>query len=191
MRSSRELLILTLCAKRTSQHVGRDLQGNTFWEFRETRGTGPGRFRRIVHYPRSTHLSDVKVSPMWHQWLRHVREHPPSLQEQIQDVQRQEKMKILAAQADARWEAKPRVMDAPGREHGQPIPALSTMRSQPIAPESHAVNDNAADTATQEQLNADPALRKKKYGHDPWEKAKGPGEGWQPESWTPPASKKR
>uniref|UniRef100_L2G1A6 Uncharacterized protein n=1 Tax=Colletotrichum fructicola (strain Nara gc5) TaxID=1213859 RepID=L2G1A6_COLFN len=53
--------------------IGRDLQGYTYWEFREQRGDGPGRFRRIVHYPRLTYLSDVKVSPLWHQWLRHTR----------------------------------------------------------------------------------------------------------------------
>ncbi|ROT42829.1 hypothetical protein SODALDRAFT_342098 [Sodiomyces alkalinus F11] len=171
--------------------VGRDLNGNTFWEFRESRGAGPGRFRRIVKYPRSTHYSEVKVSPIWHQWLRHVREQPPSLQEQAQDIKRQEKMKILAAQANARWEAKPRVMDAPGQEYGQPVPALDTMKTQPIAPEAHTVNKNKSDSATQEQLNSDPELRKKKYGYDPWDKAKGPGEGWQPQAWTPPASKRK
>ncbi|CRK40335.1 hypothetical protein BN1708_020709, partial [Verticillium longisporum] len=42
--------------------IGRDLKGNTFWEFREQRGDGPGRFRRIVKPPRSTHYSEVNVS---------------------------------------------------------------------------------------------------------------------------------
>lgn len=170
---------------------GRDLHGNTFWEFREVRGNGPGRFRRIVDPPRSTHHSEVKITPLWHQWLRYVRENPPSLQEQAADVTRQNKMKMLAARADARWEAKPRVMDAPGRQHGQPVPALDTAKTQPNAPESKAVNDDATASATQEQLNADPALRKQKFGQDPWEKAKGPGESWQPEAWTPPTSKRR
>ncbi|KLO80071.1 uncharacterized protein LW93_7517 [Fusarium fujikuroi] len=94
--------------------VGYDLQGNTYWEFRLTRGAESNeRWRRIVKYPRSTHYSSVKVSPQWHQWLRHTREDPPSIEEQHSDVLRQVRMQKLAAEADARWEAKPRVMDAP------------------------------------------------------------------------------
>jgi NADH dehydrogenase [ubiquinone] 1 alpha subcomplex assembly factor 2 len=84
--------------------------------------------RRIVQYPRqrSVHYSDVssQISPAWHQWLRHTRRDPPSLQEQQQDLVRQEQLKVLAAQADARWAEKPSYLDAPGREGGQPVPAL-------------------------------------------------------------------
>lgn len=169
---------------------GRDLQGYTYWEFREHRGDGPGRFRRIVHYPRSTYLSDVKVSPLWHQWLRHTREHPPSLEEQSREVFRQERMKMLAAQADARWEAKPRVMDAPRQgPTGHPLPALNAARTQPIAPELETTNAEAAETK-RSQSTPKPSATKRKYGHDPWEQAKGPGESWQPQAWVPPAAKK-
>ncbi|TDZ61628.1 NADH-ubiquinone oxidoreductase assembly factor N7BML [Colletotrichum trifolii] len=172
--------------------VGRDLQGYTYWEFREVRGDGPGRFRRIVHYPRSVYVSEVKVSPLWHQWLRHTREHPPNLEEQTREAFRQERIKVLAAQADARWEAKPRVMDAPGEEMGQPVPALNTAQTQPIAPELESTNANKIDAAeaaeTEQKQEAPPS--KKKFGHDPWSKAKAPNEGWQPEAWVPPAGKK-
>jgi len=75
-----------------------------------------GRPRRIVHYPRSTQFSDVKVSPLWHQWLRYTRADPPTLQEQTLEQARQERMRLLAAEADARWEAKPRI----GVEAGLP-----------------------------------------------------------------------
>ncbi|KAF0322871.1 NADH-ubiquinone oxidoreductase assembly factor N7BML [Colletotrichum asianum] len=172
--------------------IGRDLQGYTYWEFREQRGDGPGRFRRIVHYPRSTYLSDVKVSPLWHQWLRHTREHPPSLEEQSREVVRQERMKLLAAQADARWEAKPRVMDAPGQATGQPLPALNTAQRQPIAPELESVNATTIESTESIPTQSTPktSAAKKKYGHDPWEQAKGPGEAWQPQAWVPPSGKK-
>ncbi|KAK2732242.1 hypothetical protein CKAH01_02188 [Colletotrichum kahawae] len=169
---------------------GRDLQGYTYWEFREQRGDGPGRFRRIVHYPRSTYLSDVKVSPLWHQWLRHTREHPPSLEEQSKEIVRQERMKMLAAQADARWEAKPRVMDAPGQATGQPLPALNTAQRQPIAPELESANETTTTESIPTQSTPKASAAKKKYGHDPWEQAKGPGEAWQPQAWVPPAGKK-
>ena len=50
------------------------------------------------------------------QWLRHTRYDPPSVAEQQQDMMRQERMKILAAQADARWAAKPSALDAPDKQ---------------------------------------------------------------------------
>ncbi|KAK4151505.1 hypothetical protein C8A00DRAFT_17076 [Chaetomidium leptoderma] len=102
--------------------MGHDLNGNTYWEFLD-RGsrippsdpshplTTPVRWRRIVRYPGNTHPSAVSVPPAWHQWLRHTRADPPSLDEQRAEVARQERIKVLAAQADARWEAKPRVME--------------------------------------------------------------------------------
>ncbi|KAG7051797.1 NADH-ubiquinone oxidoreductase assembly factor N7BML [Colletotrichum scovillei] len=182
--------IVNVRGELTRSILGRDLQGYTFWEFRESRGNGPGRFRRIVNYPRSTYLSDVKVSPLWHQWLRYTREDPPTLEEQTREAFRQERMKVLSAQADARWEAKPRLTDAPGQQTGQPLPSLNTARSQPTAPELEAANTNAKTTEPPED-QAQPATdAKKKYGKDPWAKASGPSEGWQPEAWVPPSGKK-
>jgi NADH dehydrogenase [ubiquinone] 1 alpha subcomplex assembly factor 2 len=67
-----------------------------------------------VRYPRGTHNGDVAVPPAWHQWLRHTRPDPPSLGEQQAEVARQERIRLLAAQADARWEAKPKVMEGGG-----------------------------------------------------------------------------
>ncbi|KAK1971887.1 hypothetical protein LY78DRAFT_651353 [Colletotrichum sublineola] len=179
--------------------VGRDPQGYTFWEFRETRGDGPGRFRRIVKYPRSVYLSDVKVSPLWHQWLRHTRQEPPTLEEQTREAFRQERMKVLAAQADAKWEAKPRLTDAPGQQTGQRLPSFNTAQTQPIAPELEATNMNTKATAPvtpspqsdKPAETASPANQtKNKYGKDPWVKAQGPSESWQPEAWVPPVGKK-
>ncbi|RYP18160.1 hypothetical protein DL765_004086 [Monosporascus sp. GIB2] len=150
--------------------VGLDLRGNTYWEFRLVRGdptshpsgtttsasahrsqqnqTPTYPFRRIVHYPRSTHYSEVTVPPAWHQWLRYQRAAAPTLEEQLADAARQERIKVLAAQADARWAAKPSYLDAPpaasprqqrrqqereqpGQEMGQAVPALGTGKSQP------------------------------------------------------------
>jgi NADH dehydrogenase [ubiquinone] 1 alpha subcomplex assembly factor 2 len=77
--------------------------------------------RRIVQYPASTHYSEIKISPQWHQWLRHTRKDPPTLTEQSQDLVRQRNLKRLAAEADARWAAKPSYLDTPGR--AQPLTA--------------------------------------------------------------------
>lgn len=78
--------------------------------------------RRIVQYPSNTQYSDVQghISPAWHQWLRHTRNEPPSLTEQSQDLVRQRNLKILAAQADARWAAKPTYLDAPDKSQPRP-----------------------------------------------------------------------
>ncbi|KAK3322296.1 hypothetical protein B0H66DRAFT_553928 [Apodospora peruviana] len=117
--------------------VGLDLHGNTYWEFRDVRGHDPNaRWRRIVRYPSTTHYGDVKVPPAWHQWLRQLRQDPPSIAEQQEDVVRQERMKVLAAQADARWAAKPSLTDAPvtaaqsKKILGQPEPPLKRRSMQ-------------------------------------------------------------
>jgi len=104
--------------------VGLDLQGNTFWEFRDTLSSHKYRMRRIVQYPASTHYSEIIISPQWHQWLRHTRSNPPSLTEQSQDIIRQQNLKVLAAEADARWAEKPSLLDSPGQTSGQPLPAM-------------------------------------------------------------------
>lgn len=85
--------------------------------------------RRIAQYPPSTHYSDINISPQWHQWLRHTRRDPPSIAEQSQDLVRQENLKVLAAQADARWAAKPSFLDKPGEVRGQALPALGGIHS--------------------------------------------------------------
>lgn len=92
---------------------GLDLQGNTYWEFRDT--LSPGRMRRIVDYPPHVQYSDVSshITPAWHQWLRHTRQAAPTLAEQELDVLRQKRVKVLAAQADERWEAKGRLVGGP------------------------------------------------------------------------------
>ncbi|EGR52294.1 uncharacterized protein TRIREDRAFT_73912 [Trichoderma reesei QM6a] len=151
-----------------------DLQGNTFWEFRHTRGAQDSaeRWRRIVSYPRSTHLSQVKVSPQWHQWLRHARRDPPSLDEQRAEAARQERIKLLAAQADARWEAKPRVMEDPrARARAVPAPEMELKAKE---------------------RRGSPLVEDEEEG-DPWARATahGPGENWQPAAWDPSAAKKR
>ncbi|KAI1384380.1 uncharacterized protein F4822DRAFT_362015 [Hypoxylon trugodes] len=164
--------------------IGLDLHGNTYWEFRLVRGDPSlpdSRFRRIVKYPRSIHYSEVKVPPQWHQWLRYQREQAPTLDEQASEVVRQERMKLLAAEADARWEAKPRLSDVPGREKGQPVPALNTGQTQPqerAARESPTRNEQ--NEVTQQK-------------DDPWKQARstGPGETWQPEAWSPASTRKR
>lgn len=96
-----------------SPQLGLDLQGNTFWEFRDLRhgpSSAAARWRRIVH-PGATsaipsgrgHYADLRLSPAWHQWLRHARADPPTLPEQRADVARIERVGRLAREAEQRW----------------------------------------------------------------------------------------
>src|SRR5687767_11025223 len=58
------------------------------------------------------------------QWLRHTRYEAPTIADQQAEVYRQARMKTLAAQADARWAAKPSVLDAPDKQ--QPVQVLES-----------------------------------------------------------------
>ncbi|MCJ1371204.1 hypothetical protein MMC20_002419 [Loxospora ochrophaea] len=91
--------------------AGTDLSGTTFWEFRDSNASQ--RYRRIAQPPTLTHFADIKISPQWHQWLRHTRLSPPSLAEQSADLTRQAQLKQLAALADQRWAEKPSFLDRP------------------------------------------------------------------------------
>ncbi|XXH05252.1 Superoxide dismutase [Mn], mitochondrial [Hypoxylon texense] len=205
--------------------VGLDLQGNTYWEFRLTRGdpelSPDARYRRIVKYPRSTHYSEVKVPPQWHQWLRYQRRRAPSLAEQAEDVARQERVKLLAAEADARWEAKPGYLDPPpppppppppssaeaapgGSEKSQPVPPLDTGYRQQQQPQEQeqeqerAAQESSSTPDERRRQTTDAQQQSSRFAagkgkDDPWKRARpsAPGETWQPEAWTPPAAKKR
>ncbi|KAM7222453.1 hypothetical protein V8F06_002231 [Rhypophila decipiens] len=181
--------------------VGLDLSGNTYWEFRDLRGTGPGeRWRRIVKYPKDTHYGDVKVPPMWHQWLRHQRPVPPSIAEQQAEVARQERLKYLAAQADARWAAKPSLVDGPSKatlEQPKPpltSPSMERNTNQPPTDTNQSANDSAAVPREKvwEKMQQQQKQQSSPPKSDPWKQQRGgPSEEWQPKAWDPSASSKR
>ncbi|TGJ84986.1 hypothetical protein E0Z10_g3783 [Xylaria hypoxylon] len=183
--------------------VGRDPQGNTYYELRQPRGDAPetAAYRRLVHYPRSTPYSEVKVPPAWHQWLRHQRPEPPSMVEQASELQRQARMKLLAAEADARWEAKPSLLDMPAKTSQSQDQRRSGGGGQSQQRDRDEVDIEGetqgqmgeeihAQTSQQTSPHASPQA---KMDNNPWKRAQrgAPGETWQPQSWTPAPAKKR
>ncbi|OAA62048.1 NADH:ubiquinone oxidoreductase, 17.2kDa subunit [Niveomyces insectorum RCEF 264] len=162
--------------------AGRDLDGNTYWTFYDLRGGGPVdpssspsspvRMRRIVRYPRGTHPGAVRVPPVWHQWLRHVREAPPTLEEQQQEVAAQP----TPVTARARPTAKP---PTPEEEGGaQPQPERVVVKAQPQA-------------AAQQPRKPPPPPQPQQppTKNDPWkdaEQARHTHQAWQPGGWAPP-----
>jgi len=108
---------------------------------------------------------------------------------------------MLAAQADARWDAKPRVMDAPVTEPpSQRLPAGEQSRGYGlgVAVDMEAAGGSSilkvAKGPNPRQQVPDvvetPGKQKPKPTEDPWERARGPSEGWQPEAWNPTGVKK-
>jgi NADH dehydrogenase [ubiquinone] 1 alpha subcomplex assembly factor 2 len=164
----------------------------------------------MVKTPRSTHYGDVAVSPAWHQWLRHTRREPPSVDEQKADLLRQERIKLLAAQADARWAAKPGVLDGP--EMAQAVPALRTPRRQDGTKVAGTLAEDVRETMSSgNRPDEEPRSSKKETWAvsqeeekekmrtgkatetDPWKQADTgvPGQNWQPKGWNPSAPAKR
>ncbi|KAJ4295602.1 hypothetical protein N0V90_007615 [Kalmusia sp. IMI 367209] len=187
--------------------AGFDLDGNTYWEFKDAKHSL--RNRRIVEYAGFTHHSDVNVPPQWMQWLRHTRFEAPTIPEQQAEVIRQAQMKRLAAEADARWAAKPSAVDAPDKQ--QPVQMLESrdpntgirqmnadqeirdrVESQPVAT-SENVQEEARQTDTAPTLKKRKPMRAEPRD-SPWKQAaakRNPGDEWQPESWTPPPARRR
>ncbi|KAF2110725.1 hypothetical protein BDV96DRAFT_198910 [Lophiotrema nucula] len=188
--------------------AGFDLEGNTYWEFKDV--VHALRNRRIVKYARWTHHGDVNVPPQWMQWLRHTRFEPPSINEQRADVFRREQMKVLAAEADARWASKPSAMDAPDKQ--QPAHMLES-RDVNSGIRQANVDEDARDSTerprTTEEVEATPQAaaeaqesketpvsaqgKVKTPKESPWKQPPkgGPGEEWQPESWSPAPARRR
>ncbi|KAK4556533.1 hypothetical protein LTR86_006104 [Recurvomyces mirabilis] len=196
--------------------VGNDLAGNTFWEFRDA--LQAGRWRRIVKYSNTPHYADVKISPQWHQWLRHTRPSAPTLQEQQYEVSRQESMKILAARADERWNSMPSYLDSPSKNLSQAQPSLAPKDpggyAQQTEPEyNQGVASGVEDMGKVSEVAMEgkdgkevdegrfkggtreaPRNLERKTEPPPWagkRPAGAPSENWQPESWTPGPAARR
>ncbi|KAJ5679616.1 NADH:ubiquinone oxidoreductase 17.2kDa subunit [Penicillium macrosclerotiorum] len=165
---------------RRSILAGQDLTGNTFWLFKDA---NTSRYRRMVKPDPKMHHSDLQVSPQWHQWLRYVREDPPSIEEQQQDLIRQAQIKQLARLADERWASKPSFLDKPKTQ--PPLPTTETSDAS-INTTSHPPADSST-PAPPSQSNPVSAEQTSKKEKDPWANANSgnPGDSWQPDSWTP------
>jgi NADH dehydrogenase [ubiquinone] 1 alpha subcomplex assembly factor 2 len=148
------------------------------------------------------------------QWLRHTRFDPPSLTEQRQEIARQENMKMLASQADARWASKPSALDAPDKQ--QPIQPLqskdpnsgvtqmnadqeardrleppSSMEEQEAKPQEMPHDPPVpASTDAEPSTVAKKKKSKKEPRDSPWNQAE-PPKDWQPQGWSPAPARRK
>lgn len=126
------------------------------------------------------------------------------MREQVAELRRQARIKVLAAEADARWEAKPSLLDMPTKEEKE----FGGGRGQTTALGDGQVRaqelgrDRETREAPQEARSEDegegrlPEQTIPQTGTpspDPWKRAErgAPGETWQPEAWTPTPARKR
>ena len=162
--------------------VGQDLYGNTFWTFKDQ--INHNRWRRMVKSKRRatlSSLSDVQISPQWHQWLRYTRNDAPTMQEQAADVQRQAQLKIGARQADERWAAKAKYIE-------KPKPAAATRLSgDPELDRIRAEKDPGQPPRSEKSSNLVASNETLAKGD---KTTTNPGSTWTPESWTPGAAKR-
>ena len=188
--------------------AGRDLLGNTYWEFRGA-DPNPVRMRRIVKGARHIHHSDVQaqISPLWHQWLRHTRYDAPSMEEQQMDVSRMVTLKENARLADARWESKKRYIEKPREKDEEGSGTRGIEGQRKTADEVRAKMEERAGVPPDAAVNAKERVQFQEgtsvdQTPDPWEKerqkqkqkqkqtASNPGGAWQPDSWMPPPRKR-
>lgn len=189
---------------------GMDLEGNTFWEFRDR--LHPSRPRRIMNFKnKEGNYADYKVVPQWHQWLRSTRIDPPTISELEADVVRMQVLKQRAAIADARWAAKESLLTAPAMKeresnHGgikrtisprasivdtmdPPKPTKVDARPDMVRSEASVpgktrnAGENLGETIEED--------KRKKAIDDPWARAKVPEGGFTPGEWRPGEIRRR
>ncbi|KAJ6257300.1 hypothetical protein Dda_8189 [Drechslerella dactyloides] len=188
--------------------VGMDLDGNTFWEFRQA--LVAGRPRRIMDFRGGRHTlvnyAEMVVDPQWHQWLRATRLEPPSIEELQADVLRRQVILERARLADERWARGNSVLDRPRESEVERLrasaDATAASSGTATATSTAAVATSTADAGvetgagarqavrdtTVEEMEARLAVeREAREGGERKGWASGPSEEFQPAAWTPRA----
>ncbi|TFK88158.1 hypothetical protein K466DRAFT_585795 [Polyporus arcularius HHB13444] len=86
--------------------VGRDLEGNKFFEYPSV-SDDPRRTKRVVKYAPGRDMlhyvsGERRLAVQWTSWLTHTRSHPPTLEELQADLERQRRVRLNAAMIEAR-----------------------------------------------------------------------------------------
>ncbi|KAK6355813.1 hypothetical protein TWF718_000194 [Orbilia javanica] len=174
--------------------IGMDLEGNTFWEFRDR--LVAYRPRRIMDFRGGVHsfvnYSDFKVDPQWHQWLRATRVEPPTIQELQDEITRQKIMVERARLADERWAKAGTLLKKPGEKEIRKLQAsaMATEASDGSLigrikerEEERVAVKVGKETTVQDMEERLKVEREKREKGRP----SGPSEGFQPAAWAPRA----
>lgn len=155
--------------------VGYDLHGNTYWEF--TIDGNMQRLRRKME-PFQEYIFKADyfstVPPPWLQWLRRTRNTPPTLQELIDEQLRQRNIKVLANEADAKWESEKLQLE---QQHRLKLQAeLDKIKVEEEKPEFKTEELDREETAQESEVTKQDPKK-----DDPWAKAnEAQQEGYNP-----------
>ncbi|EPQ52229.1 hypothetical protein GLOTRDRAFT_122870 [Gloeophyllum trabeum ATCC 11539] len=130
--------------------VGRDLEGNRYYEYPST-SEDARRTKRVVKYvglrmeqPAEAAMRARTLPVQWTTWLSHTRPNPPTIEELEADVARQRRVLARVAFIEERErERRARMALQAPAEPGQENPNMTFERAQPLqqinsAPGSHA-----------------------------------------------------
>ncbi|KAJ3300150.1 hypothetical protein HDU76_006147 [Blyttiomyces sp. JEL0837] len=153
---------------RPLKFMGRDLQGNKYYEGPPIRA-GTALPRRTIEYKnKRLEYSDYDSSTIpvqWMSWLRHTRDNPPSIEE-LQAAESQKARTLeLARQLDLKWEQS---IQARRDKEAQLIGSSNSIENSSTAATSSTTRPQVQSTS-QEQIIANP------------------GEAYQPQAWDPAA----
>ncbi|KAI0760200.1 hypothetical protein C8Q74DRAFT_208119 [Fomes fomentarius] len=175
--------------------VGRDLEGNRFYEYPSVSDVDPRRTKRVVKYAQGTEMLDYvaghrRLAVQWTSWLTHTRPHPPTLEELQADLERRRRIMINVAMIEARdREQAARIAGSEQPTLAPHLQAMSTPQgtvgSAEQAPEPASAETQPARTGAQtlpplvQTSDRDPS--------SPWK----PPPRDEPHSWKPAASVRR
>ncbi|KAF3221451.1 hypothetical protein TWF192_008640 [Orbilia oligospora] len=179
--------------------IGMDLEGNTFWEFRDR--LVAYRPRRIMDFRGGVHslanYSEFKVDPQWHQWLRATRFEPPSIQELQDEVTRQKIMVERARLADERWAKAGTLLKKPGEKEFRRLQASARAteasdgsligKIQEMEKEKERVPVRVGKETTVQDMEERWKIEREKREQG---RPSAPGEGFQPAAWAPRAGER-
>lgn len=144
--------------------VGYDLHGNTYWEF-TIDGNMQRLRRKLEPFEEKLFKADYfeTVPPQWLQWLRRTRYDAPTLQELTNDQIRQQRIKILAQQADRKW-----YMEKERLEQEQQLKLLAELKK--VQDENNAFEEEAR-KAKESAQQPTPESAAQESKPDPWAQA--------------------
>ncbi|KAF8258668.1 hypothetical protein EI94DRAFT_1753950 [Lactarius quietus] len=175
--------------------VGRDLEGNRFFEY-PSLSDDPLRTRRRVQYrvyeDMWNYIGGTRRLPVqWVSWLSHTRPDPPTLEELQMDLERQRRVLHNAAVLQARdQEERARISaDSPSVSENSPF----------VTPEDLQMGKGDEDTppveAPERQPHSSRPIIEPRQPSRPSPDSELPPVGksreWQPEAWMPQAARRR
>ncbi|KAF8884895.1 hypothetical protein CPB84DRAFT_1685717 [Gymnopilus junonius] len=175
------------------RYVGRDLQGNKFYETRSL--NDPQRTKRTVQYYDPEDVwkyigGGKRLAIQWSAWLTHTRKDPPTLEELQADLRRQQRVlanvALIEERDRAEVEERMRIRQEDSHRALEEASARAQgLLEQPTKSLNHALSDSttsSADAVKQASASQPPGQARRSSTPPPPMPSRPPSET---ESWTP------